>query len=551
MNGPEERTDCEDPPISPCLFPNCLPFSFSTMDTAIRKATRLEYQPPKRKHLDTLVAFMHQNPENIDNIMHILAKRMRESSWIIVFKVLIIIHTLIREGPGDTAINYVYRHLDALDTSKLRDKSSTHAQVQNIRIYQEYLTHRSEAYSRLKVDLIKAQTGQQKEGRLRHLPVAKGLLRETQVLQDQIDSILSTTLHIDGVDGSICVYAYRLIIEDLLACFQTLNEGVVNILEHYFEMSKVDAKVSLEIYKHFAKETDKTVNYLNQAKRIQSDMQISIPNLKHAPLTLVSALEEYLNDPNYESQREELTKNANGSYNQQQDSSPKPVASNIVNVQQPQQQQIHQPPFTIPVAQTKQPEINDFFESIENERATIFHSANGVVSFIAPQPTGQQLFPSTTAMNNSIMSPLRTTNTGNTGNPFRASNLPSQMNDSALSPQNTELIFQQQQQLNRSASMMLPRANTGATAASNPFRTLQQSQMTGASGWSLPQQQSQPMFTQMTGSSQQPFVFSSSPLVQNPQPTGTNPFMSNGNATRTPSTTITTADASWSAPSAF
>lgn len=43
----------------------------------------------------------------------------------IVFKVLIIIHTLMREGADDCAVNYVYQHLEILETNKLRDKSSS------------------------------------------------------------------------------------------------------------------------------------------------------------------------------------------------------------------------------------------------------------------------------------------------------------------------------------------------------------------------------------------------------------------------------------------
>lgn len=79
------------------------------MDTAVRKATRLEYQPPKQKHLTSkpsrlsqlvpygshnpfllrlslskaLVSMTHQNPANIDEIMRLLEKRLRENSWIV------------------------------------------------------------------------------------------------------------------------------------------------------------------------------------------------------------------------------------------------------------------------------------------------------------------------------------------------------------------------------------------------------------------------------------------------------------------------------------
>lgn len=37
-------------------------------------------------------------------------------------------------------------------------------------------------------------------------------------------------LDVDGTDNAIGRYAYRLVLEDLLVCFQSLNESIVNIL---------------------------------------------------------------------------------------------------------------------------------------------------------------------------------------------------------------------------------------------------------------------------------------------------------------------------------
>lgn len=46
-------------------------------------------------------------------------------------------------------------------------------------------------------------------------------------------------------------------------------------------MSKSDAQTSLAIYKRFTKQIEDIITYLNQARRLQSDMQINIPSLKH------------------------------------------------------------------------------------------------------------------------------------------------------------------------------------------------------------------------------------------------------------------------------
>jgi len=78
--------------------------------------------------------------------------------------------------------------------------------------------------------------------------------------------------------------------------------------EHYFEMTKTDARDSFDTYKSFIKQTDRVVDYLGVARKLHNIVNVPVPNLKHAPTGLVKALEEYLNDPNFEQNRIEYKK---------------------------------------------------------------------------------------------------------------------------------------------------------------------------------------------------------------------------------------------------
>lgn len=73
-------------------------------------------------------------------------------------------------------------------------------------------------------------------------------------------------------------------------------------------MSKFDATEAFDIYKSFIKQTDKVVDYLGIARKLHNVVNVPVPNLKHAPTGLVKALEEYLNDPNFEDNRKEYRK---------------------------------------------------------------------------------------------------------------------------------------------------------------------------------------------------------------------------------------------------
>ncbi|ORZ11168.1 AP180 N-terminal homology domain-containing protein [Absidia repens] len=273
------------------------------MEIAIRKATRLEYRPPKQKHLQTLINLTYHKPALIDEILVALGRRGRENSWIIIYKVLIIVHTLIRQGNGDQTLSRLQKHADILSIHRLKEKASAYASIRNLHAYHDYLVDRLAAFGECDMDYIKTSS-KEHTGRLRQLAVAQGLLRETTIVQRQIGFCLSCKFQMDIGDNAINFNAQRLVVEDLLALFQVVNEAVVNILEHYFTMSQMDAKLALEIYKRFAQQTQETMEYLDNARKIQHELGISIPTVNHAPLSLASALEEYLNDDGYEDRRQ-------------------------------------------------------------------------------------------------------------------------------------------------------------------------------------------------------------------------------------------------------
>lgn len=51
--------------------------------------------------------------------------------------------------------------------------------------------------------------------------------------------------------------------------------------EHYFAMSKSDAQTSLGIYKRFARQTEEVIKFLDRARRMQTELQMTVPSLKH------------------------------------------------------------------------------------------------------------------------------------------------------------------------------------------------------------------------------------------------------------------------------
>ncbi|KAL9102658.1 MAG: hypothetical protein Q9163_002211 [Psora crenata] len=294
--------------------------------------------PPKAKYVEHILVATHAGDAGVAEIFRALQNRLRDSTWTIVFKALIIVHLMIREGEPNLTLKFLADSPSKLAISNFSDgtskeysmataKSPTQrgflyhmrrglwldgqnidmlmvleiaVQVQgtNIRHYYNYILARAKAFRDTRIDWVREGVG-----RLKRQSVDKGLLREMEAVQNQINSLLKCDLLSTEAENEITVCAFRLLTMDLLVLYVVMNEGTINVLEHYFEMSKFDAQRALVIYKTFTKQTNLVVEFLGTARRYENATRLEIPKLKHAPTSLTSSLEEYLNDPDFEINR--------------------------------------------------------------------------------------------------------------------------------------------------------------------------------------------------------------------------------------------------------
>ncbi|KAK2463621.1 hypothetical protein APHAL10511_004372 [Amanita phalloides] len=312
----------------------------SSFDKTVKLACKPKAAPPKPKYLDPIIAATWGDEGAVSDVCKALSPRFREPNAIVVFKALIVLHTMMRNGSTDNVLSY----LSSSDVLRLRNVSTGnwdgYAAPKNLQHYAIYLDSRIRAYRELKHDAIRVQAENNRDLRnslsieedvqrnikekertkgntnngpqrsktlmgrkLRSMTVEKGLLRETRIVQKMIDALVECRFYLDDLEDELTNTALRMLVKDLLILIQACNEGVINVLEHYFEMSHTDAKQALEIYRHFCKQTDFVDEYLGVARKLQNLLNVPIPNFKHAPVSLAGALQEYLEDPNFEQNR--------------------------------------------------------------------------------------------------------------------------------------------------------------------------------------------------------------------------------------------------------
>lgn len=345
----------------------------SSFEKSVKGGTKVKLAPPKSKYVEHILLATQSGEAGVAEVFRTLTHRLRDSTWTVAFKSLIIVHLMIKEGAPNVTLSY----LSAAPTHRLAINSFTDVQTQghNIRRYSEYLLARAQAFEAAKCDFV--ADGQQ---HVKRLPVDKGLLRETEIIQMQVRALVKCNMLDNDMENEISLTAFRLLTRDLLDLYAAENEAVMNVLGHYFEMSKPDAERAIKIYKTFCKQTDLVVQFLGVARQFEYATRLEIPKIKHAPTGLAASLQEYLDDKEFDINRrqylaEQDAKKTGKPFSKpstQQKSEPAPAKATETAAAPAQ-------------AKGPAPDLIDFFDSIEQKQQPM---AQQPQQFQQPQPTG-------------------------------------------------------------------------------------------------------------------------------------------------------------------
>lgn len=76
---------------------------------------------PKSKYVEHILVATHTGEAGVAEIFRALQNRLRDSTWTIVFKGLIIVHLMIREGEPDVTLRYIAANPRKLAISHFSD----------------------------------------------------------------------------------------------------------------------------------------------------------------------------------------------------------------------------------------------------------------------------------------------------------------------------------------------------------------------------------------------------------------------------------------------
>ncbi|XP_055055242.2 phosphatidylinositol-binding clathrin assembly protein isoform X7 [Misgurnus anguillicaudatus] len=263
----------------------------SAISKAVCKASTHEVSGPKKKHLDYLIHCTNEMNVNVPQLADTLFERTANSSWVVVFKALITTHHLMMYG-NERFIQYLASRNTLFNLSNFLDKGALQGYDMStfIRRYSRYLNEKALSYRLVAVDFTKMKRGI--DGVMRTMNTEK-LIKTLPIIQNQLDALLDFQANPNELTNGVINAAFMLLFKDSIRLFAAYNEGVINLLEKYFDMKKNQCKDALEIYKKFLYRMTKLSEFLKVAEQVGID-QGDIPDLTQAPSSLLEALEQHL-----------------------------------------------------------------------------------------------------------------------------------------------------------------------------------------------------------------------------------------------------------------
>ncbi|XP_028976656.1 phosphatidylinositol binding clathrin assembly protein b isoform X12 [Esox lucius] len=267
----------------------------SAVSKTVCKATTHEIMGPKKKHLDYLIHCTNEMNVNIPQLADSLFERTTNTSWVVVFKSLITTHHLMVYG-NERFVQYLASRNTLFNLSNFLDKSGLQGYDMStfIRRYSRYLNEKAVSYRQVAFDFTKVKRGV--DGVMRTMNTEK-LLKTIPIIQNQMDALLDFNVNANELTNGVINAGFMLLFKDSIRLFAAYNEGIINLLEKYFDMKKTQCKEGLDIYKKFLTRMTRISEFLKVAEQVGIDRG-DIPDLSQftvcAPSSLLEALEQHL-----------------------------------------------------------------------------------------------------------------------------------------------------------------------------------------------------------------------------------------------------------------
>ncbi|KAH0707866.1 hypothetical protein KY289_012942 [Solanum tuberosum] len=270
---------------------------YKKLDVAILKATNHVEVMPKEKHVQTFFNAISCNRPRADvgYCLHTLSKRLtKTSTWQVALKALVVIHRAMREVDISflqELINYSAHRGHLLNLTHFKDDSSANAWDYStwIRSYALYLEEYLECYCLVKFDF------QRERKRMKELNTPT-LIENVPCLQKLLSRLLDCQPKGAAQYNFLIQHALSIVAAESASLYVAIADGMLNLVDKFFEMQRHDAVRALEIYRRAGDQAVKLSEFFEICRNLDFGRGQKYVKIEKPPESFILAMEEYLTD---------------------------------------------------------------------------------------------------------------------------------------------------------------------------------------------------------------------------------------------------------------
>lgn len=258
----------------------------SSVKTAVIKATRSDPDPPKRKHVDYLVASTKSNKPNLHALLSALRSRGTLKDWKVALKVLSVMHKLVRDGDHSFAMACARTTISVAEDFTDVHTNAAAQQSTWIRIYSRYLDHKLKIVRKFEV-----QFEDMPEKIMEY--DYPDLFLALKYMLIQLAYILEFEERMSLLDNQITLNSFALILRDSVNLFGGLLKGFLRVTEEYKEMCKNEVERAADLYEKFIDYSVRLVDsFYPKCKRFTKQL----PEFEPASESMLKELDRFARD---------------------------------------------------------------------------------------------------------------------------------------------------------------------------------------------------------------------------------------------------------------